>query len=234
MKRLVMEKQKSQENKRVNCQSALCFLLFLFLSTSLFSQDQVLQKIQTGFLNYSENDLQEKLFIHTDRSAYIAGETIWFKVYCVNAANNESVDLSKVAYAEVLNKDQQPVLQAKVALLKATGSGSFTLPMTLPSGNYIFRAYTNWMKNYSPEFYFQKTVRITNTIQNETPQTEKVEKHFDVQFFPEGGDLVNGLQSKVAFRATDETGKGIEFSGAIINENNDTLVRFYPATFGIG
>lgn len=230
----IIAKQKAAKKNIFLHSAVLSFLLLILFTNSLFAQDNFLQKIDSGFINYNQNDLQEKLFIHTDRSSYIAGETLWFKIYCVNAANNQLLDLSKVAYAEVLNKDQQPVLQAKISLKNGTGSGSLELPATLPSGNYIFRAYTNWMKNFEVYFYFQKTVTIINTIQNEMPAAEKISKHFDAQFFPEGGDLVSGLQSKVAFRVTDESGRGTNFTGAILNQNNDTIVRFHPAKFGIG
>ena len=32
------------------------------------------------------------------------------------------------------------------------------------TGNYIFRAYTSWMKNFSPDFYFEQTIHIVNTL----------------------------------------------------------------------
>jgi hypothetical protein len=190
--------------------------------------------IQKQFNEYQQNNLQEKVYIHTDRSSYLAGEIVWFKVYCLNAATNQLCDLSKVAYAEVLDKDQQPVLQAKISLQKGTGDGSIDLPETLPSGNYIFRAYTNWMKNFGADFYFHKTITILNTIQNRIPVAQKMTKQFDAQFFPEGGNLVSGLQSKVAFRVTDESGSGVNFEGAVVNQDDDTIVRFRPSKFGIG
>ncbi len=234
MKKFTIVKQKTGKSDVVLYQSVFPFLIFLLIANSLYSQNDALQKIQSDFIKYQQSNLQEKLFIHTDRNSYVAGEMVWFKIYCVNAANNELLDLSKVAYAEVLDKDQQPVLQAKISLQKGTGNGSLTLPATIPSGNYIFRAYTNWMRNFSPDFYYQKTITIINTVQNQTTSTEKMPKHFDAQFFPEGGDLVSGLKSKVAYRVTNESGTGADFYGAIINQNNDTIVRFQPAKFGIG
>ncbi len=226
--------QKAEEKNIFLYSAVLSFLLLISSTNCLSAQDNFLQKIDSRFINYSQNDLQEKLFIHTDRSSYVTGETVWFKIYCVNAANNQLLDLSKVAYAEILDKDQQPVLQAKIPLKNGTGNGSLTLPSTIPSDNYTFRAYTNWMKNFDADFYFQKTIVIINTTHNETSDTEKITKKFDVQLFPEGGDLVNRLQSKVAFKVTDASGKGANFNGAIINQNNDTVVRFHPAKFGIG
>lgn len=213
---------------------AVIFICSGFVFTFSRAQSNVSDTIQKHFNEYQQNNLQEKLFIHTDRDSYIAGETVWFKIYYVNAADNHLPGLSKVAYAEISDKDEQPVLQAKILLEKGTANGFLSLPASLPSGNYIFRAYTNWMKNFDADFYFQKTLTVINTSNNKTPDTAKTLKRFDIQFFPEGGDLVNGLQSKVAFRMTDESGTGIDFNGAIISEDNDTVVRFRPAKFGIG
>ncbi|MDP9230432.1 MAG: hypothetical protein M3O67_07155 [Bacteroidota bacterium] len=214
---------------------ATTIVLFLFFALlSSHGQTNSLDTIQNQFDEYQQHSLQEKLFIHTDRNLYVAGEIIWFKIYCVDATKNELLNLSKVAYVEVLDKNLQPVLQVKISMKDGMGSGSFLLPSITYSGNYIFRAYTTWMKNFDPEFYFQKNITIINTIQKYPIISEKIPDSFDVHFFPEGGDLVNELQSKVAFRVTDASGKGIDFNGAIIDQNNDTIVRFYPAKFGIG
>ena len=72
--------------------------------------------------------------------------------------------LSNVAYVEVLDQTNKPVLQGKIALDDGTGQGSFLLPVSLASGNYMVRAYTSWMKNFSPEFFFEAPVTIVNTF----------------------------------------------------------------------
>jgi hypothetical protein len=64
----------------------------------------------------------------------------------------------------LLNKDHKRVFQTKVALNRANGNGSFRLPASLGSGNYIFLAYTSWMKNFSPDFYYQQSLQIVNTL----------------------------------------------------------------------
>lgn len=213
---------------------ALMFVHSLFIYSFSSAQSDVTEVIQKHFNQYQQDNLHEKLFVHTDRNSYISGEILWFKTYCVNAANNQLLDLSKVAYAEVLDRNNQPVLQAKIALQNGTGSGSLLLPPTLHSGNYTFRAYTNWMKNFGADSYFQKTVTIINTLQIETPDTAKITNQLDAQFFPEGGDMVNGFKSRVAFRVTNGFGRGINFDGAIVSQNNDTVVKFRPDKFGIG
>src|SRR6187549_3327089 len=109
-------------------------------------------------------------------------------------------------------------------MVDGIGSGSMFIPISLDAGNYKIRAYTNWMKNFSPDFYFHSTISVVNTFVK-TTAAAKVTPSYDAQFFPESGDLVAGLRSKVGFRVTDKSGKGIAFQGAIINDRNDTVVH---------
>ena len=77
------------------------------------------------FDRYRVNRLEEKVFAHTDKSFYLAGEIIWFKLYVVDGAMNRPLDLSKLAYVEILSADQRPVLQGKIELKEGFGNGSF-------------------------------------------------------------------------------------------------------------
>ena len=73
-----------------------------------------------------------------------------------------------------------------------TGNGSFMLPLTLNSGNYVVRAYTSWMKNFSPEFYFEAPVTIVNSFTSLGLAPVQEQAAYGIQFFPEGGNLVQG------------------------------------------
>jgi hypothetical protein len=209
------------------------FLAFA-LVLSLNCGAQTLNSIQNSFANYSQYALQEKVFVHTDKGAYMTGEIMWFKVYAVDGTYNKPLNLSKVVYVELLDNNQVAVLQTKVELRNGSGSGSVYIPVTTANGSYKLRAYTNWMKNFSPEFYFEKNITLVNPQIAPTTMAALNPGDFDIQFFPEGGDLVNGISSKVAFKAVDKNGKGISFSGAIINQKNDTIVKFKPQMFGMG
>ncbi|HEY6902176.1 MAG TPA: hypothetical protein VI233_16080, partial [Puia sp.] len=107
----------------------------------------------------------EKIFTHTDKDLYLAGEIAWFKIYTLDASTLHPLSISKVAYVEVLSKER-PVLQAKIALDEGLGSGSFQLPFSIPSGNYTLRVYTSWMKNAGPENFFEKNLTILNTLRD--------------------------------------------------------------------
>ena len=210
-------------------------LVILLLTCSIYAnaQDNILNTISDKFIQNRQSILSEKIFTHTDKNFYLAGEILWFKLYYVDACENKLLDLSKVAYVDILDKDQKSVLQTKIALNEGTGNGSLYIPVSLNSGIYKLRAYTNWMKNFSPDYYFEKSITIVNSLKS--PDVQAAQSHnYDIQFFPEGGNMVRGIESKVAFRIADQTGKGIECRGTVIDGNNDTVARFQPLKFGIG
>jgi hypothetical protein len=209
-------------------------LLTQFATVSVLGQSDPQNPIRQQLDAYRNRALQEKLFVHIDRSFYVAGELIWFKINYVDGSFHQPLSLSKVAYLEVLDRENRPVLQTKVALAEGAGNGSLFLPTTLGSGNYLVRVYTNWMKNFSPDYFFEKPVTIVNTFRKLELPALKDTLAYDVQFFAEGGNLVRKLISNVAFKIVGFNGKGADLKGVIVDQTNDTVVRFKPLKFGMG
>jgi hypothetical protein len=213
--------------------SAVCFLsVFSVIRSAAQSPMQV--ALQDQFDAYRKIVLQEKIFLHSDKNFYLAGEICWFKIYNVDAFFHKPLGISKVAYVEVLDRNNKPVLQAKIALKEGDGNGSFFLPVTMNSEKYKLRAYTNWMKNFRPDYFFEKTITVINSRKIYEGDTLRRKEGYDAHFFPEGGNLVNGIKSKIAFKITGQNGKGIDCEGAIINENADTVVKYRTLKFGMG
>ena len=176
----------------------------------------------------------EKIFIHTDKEVYLAGEIVWFKLYCVDAINHHPVYWSKVAYVELINNDSKPVWQGMVSLKPGDKEGSYHLPLSLNSGNYILRAYTSLMKNQGEEYFFHKDITIINTLKDNSTSIRDTGLHYSVQFFPEGGKFVNGASTTVGFKITDSYGRGINGKGYILTGTSDTLLSFKSLKFGMG
>ena len=215
----------------------LLFGLLAVISFALPVQAQTnsFEGVSQKFQQYSQRAVQEKLYLHLDRSFYLVGETMWFKAYSLNAATNRFMDLSKIAYLEVMDKEQNPLVQTKFSLLDGKGTGSLVLPSALVSGTYKVRCYTNWMKNFSSDFFFETEISVVNPFVKFDPNPdEKKDLAYDVQFFPEGGQLVRNIESKIGFRGIASDGKGFNFRGALINQDNDTIIKFEPRKFGIG
>src|SRR5688500_829348 len=176
---------------------AWCVWLLLFAGVAA-AQDQgfPIDTLVKRFRAHRDSSLQEKIYAHLDRTFYLTGETLWFKIYTVDGSVHKPLDLSRVAYAEILDKGNFPVLQAKVGLQHGRGHGSFFLPASLMSGNYKLRIYTNWMKNFSPEFYYDETFALVNPFVPSTEDRTKPQRGYTIDLFPEGGNLVAGIRSK--------------------------------------
>ncbi len=211
-----------------------CPFILLAYTGGLRAQSLKPDSLILAFNAFSQKHLQEKIYVHTDKDLYLAGEIVWFKIYNVGSAANSLLDFSKIAYAEILDKDQKPVMQAKISINNGTGHGSMHLPADLVSGTYRIRSYTSWMKNFSADYFFEKPMQIINALAKPAKPVVENNRKYDIQFFPEGGSLVEGLPSKIAFRAVDNNGRGVDFNGAIVDENNHTVARIRSLKYGIG
>jgi len=214
--------------------SFFTFLFLLLIALPGKSQTEVLLALKTNFETYNSKFLQEKMYVHTDKRLYMAGEILWFKTYLVDALSHKPLALSKVAYIEVLDKENKPVAQAKIALNNGAGNGSFHFPLTLSSGNYKLRAYTNWMKNFDARLFFEKVITIINPLKAPPVAAYKATVNYNVDFFPEGGNLVRGIPCKVGFKISDQFGRGVNGKGAVVNGNDDTVAVFQTLKSGIG
>src|SRR5579862_3141276 len=219
---------------RLCCQKILTTSLVLAMFLNSFAQNDLSPSLSTDFNAYNKEVLQEILFVHTDKDVYLAGEILWFKIYDVDAFFHTPLSISFVAYVEILDEKNKPMTQVKVAMQKGDGNGSIYLPFTMNSGNYTFRAYTNWMKNFSSGYFFKKSITIFNTQKKTIPDSTSQAHQQRIDFFPEGGNLVNGLPGKVAFKVSDEYGKGLDCQGILIDDQRDTLLSFHPLKFGMG
>lgn len=218
-----------------NLKTVKAGLLMVLFSLAYFASNaQGIKPIQNNFNTYQQNTLQEKIFVHTDKSTYLPGEIAWFKVYCVDGNDHKPLNLSKVAYVDIIDNNQVPVVQAKVALSRGSGHGSLYIPVTVSNGNYRLRAYTSWMKNFSPEFYFQKIITLINPLRSPVAAPKGSLPGDDVQFFPEGGHFMSGAEGKVGFKAVDAYGKGVSVTGIVINDHKDTVIKFKTLKFGMG
>ena len=137
-----------QIKKRYPYKTSILIISLIMMSISVYSQESANTSLIATFQQYQSDHYQEKVFIHTDKNFYLAGETIWMKAYVTDGFFHALSTLSKVVYIEILDKNQNPVLRTKMAVSDATGEASLSIPATVLSGNYILRGYTQWMKNF--------------------------------------------------------------------------------------
>jgi hypothetical protein len=232
--------------KRYSILSLVSVVVFLLAGTTAGYS----QKIDSMINVYGEKFPQEKIYIQFDRPAYNTGETIWFKAYLYAGIGPSKV--SKNFYAELVDLSGRVIQRKLLPIFESTAAGSFDLPDTLKSSTYIFRAYTTWMLNFDSSFLYSKTIRILNKITTpagtsgaataktpaaKTPAASASATTAPVttlKFFPEGGDLVSGLESIVAFKATDPYGFPVTVEGKIKDASGATITDLKTEHDGMG
>ena len=144
----------------------LSLVLFVILgSLSLFSfiaVDDLLTKLLSNFEKYFEENTQEKVYLHTDKPYYAVGDQIWFKAYVVDAKTLKPAPKSNILYVDLIDAKDSVQKTLRLPLIAGLGWGSFELKDSITEGNYRIRAYTTWMRNYDPSFFYDKTFKIGN------------------------------------------------------------------------
>ena len=83
----------------------------------------------------------ERIYIVTDRNAYIAGDMVYCSLFVVDETGAQS-NFSAVSYLELISAEGTAV-EAKIGLFAGRGAGAFRLPAGMPTGNYRLVAYTS-------------------------------------------------------------------------------------------
>ena len=161
------------------------------------------------FIEQIEHYPQEKLHVSTDKDSYIAGDTIWLRAHCADAATHRPVAASRYVYVEL--RDDRGSLVRRIKLLSRDSVYSGYLPTQSLErfGDYSLTAYTLYMRNQGPDYFFKKPLTIWPYQESRrTQRNTSVRKvsDFDVSFFPEGGYLIDGYDCCVAFKALGDDG----------------------------
>ena len=237
-------KQKNMIRKKIATimiSSSLILAVWGF-SFSLFEEDYWLKYITNHFNSYTEKIPQQKVYLQLDRDEYVIGSTLWYKAYVFNSREQKPDTISKNLYVELISPEKEIFMYQLLKLENGLGSGDFPMHDTLSTGNYLIRAYTRNMKNYGKDYLFSKEIRIINPkklyyskeIHKKAKKIKKKSENIDLQFFPEGGTLVNDIKSKLAFKAINMLGVGVDVEGKIFTKKGKEISSFKSTHLGMG
>ncbi|QEC77864.1 TonB-dependent receptor [Mucilaginibacter ginsenosidivorax] len=305
-------------------------LLITVIATAILSfkgpGEELLHKMVDQLYKWRAEHPQEKVYLQFDKPAYAIGDDIWFKAYVTIGSKHQLSALSEILNVDLIDENDSVKRSIKLPLISGLASGDFALADSMKEGNYRIRAYTNWMRNESEAYFFDKTITVTNSISNnvftktaftystqngkqkvkalisysningepyvakevsyhielngktvfkgkgvtddkgnieasfinttndlaatgqilttikyaEKKMAEKaiaikaVSNKIDVQFFPEGGSLINGVNSKIAFKAIGADGLGVDVKGTVVDDQNQVIANFNSTHLGMG
>lgn len=148
-------------------QITLFFALILVVFTAFKIDGDPFADLLKRLDEYTNKYAQEKVHLHLDKPYYAIGDDIWFKVYVTNTKTAAPSVLSKIVYVELINEKDSVKKTVKLPLLSGISWGDIRLTDSLSEGNYRIRAYTNYMRNFGTEFFFDKTIKVGNSWANQ-------------------------------------------------------------------
>ncbi|MBO2012023.1 TonB-dependent receptor plug domain-containing protein [Hymenobacter negativus] len=210
------------------------------------TDDGLLARIARQLGDFYTAARQEKAYLHIDRPVYGTGETVWFSAYVVDASRHQLDSLSSVLHVDLLSPERKVVARRTIRLQGGRANGDIDIADTLAAGTYVLRAYTNWMRNAGEDFVYSRRLSVWPASPlgpQEAPKPAAPTTAYarakaltasrpDVQFFPEGGYLVEGLPAVVACKATDASGRSLDVKGQILNAQNAVVVSSFSSRHG--
>ena len=153
--------------------------------------------------------------------------------------------LSGILYVELINGKDSILKRITLGLNAGTAPGDLELPYNIAGGIYHIQAYTNWMRNDGPAYFYNQLITIASFSKDITPVNKaltqrvdgaspQVQDKIDLQFFPEGGSLINGMRSKIAFKAINQNGLAEEIQGTITDNLGNEVASFASQRLGMG
>jgi len=298
----------------------------LLLLAFIPRNDDPLGKIVSSLQRWTDTIPQEKVYLHMDKPYYALGDTIWFKGYVTIGSRHQLSALSGALYVDLISEKDSVLRSLKLPVTTGMVIGDFILSDDLKEGSYRIRAYTQWMRNASEDYFFDRTftvgdiannnivtkadyqykdidgkpiltamlnyaddegkplagkdvhyqiiidkkvawstsaktdpqgnipVRISNehhvdlsgayiTTTFDDSKKNTITRDFpikasssqsDVQFFPESGNLINGITSRMAFKAVGVDGLGVSIKGKIIDNDNKQVAEIETLHAGMG
>jgi len=288
--------------------------IILLILTSLmvaFTLNSSFEEFLIKFRTYHHYFPGEKVYLHLNKVDFTHGETLWFKAYLVDAINHQTDTISGTLYVDLVDIKKQEIVYRRILKVRnGMAKGDFYFPDSLSSSNYMIRAYTNWMRNFDPAFFYNQKINLYSKDdlkqnwkiipkvsrfsgqdsvrlyfeshssfsdsshlynykvckKNGKPiiagQTQLNEEGYfslnfaiasvdsipeiivsfysgyyedsfrlslidkpDIQFFPEGGNMVSSITNSVAFEAHDSEGNPLAIEGQLLDENDKEITR---------
>jgi hypothetical protein len=135
----------------------ILIVLFIITSSNIWAQKD------TPTISTSET-----VYLHLNATSFVSGETLFYKLNCLNPLNFKQSKISKVAYLEMIGVNNQVLFKHKLFLTNGIAQGDFFIPSTIKTGTYKLLAYTKWMQNKLESKSFESEITIINPFQSDS------------------------------------------------------------------
>ena len=168
---------------------------------------------------------------------------MWFKAYLMDWQNLALSDKSQTLYLQVRNEKGDVVWSEKYPLMAGRGDGHIYIGENWQQGEYYMEGYTrsSFTADSTTNIHPRRIRVVERVMQMDSISTEAV-KNDSIQrltakhrftLFPEGGHLIDGINSTVAFKATYGNGFPDDASGKVLEDGKE-IASFISVHDGMG
>jgi hypothetical protein len=210
--------------------------------------DEIKSGLLTTYTNYfSEN--REMVYTQFNKSQYLTGDDIWFTSWVLNALNKQPLFHTSKLYAELWSGDKKLISRKILFVKDGTTSNFIHIADSLAPGTYCFRAYTNWMRNFYEDKDFNVPIiilgpavkkinpvnaaNLINNVASAENLKPVIKTDYDIQFLPEGGHFIEGVDNVFGVKVTDAAGHGISVKGKVVDSGNKEITSFNTNQLGM-
>ena len=174
----------------------------------------------------------EYIHLHLNKDIYLPGETLWFKAYLFY--NNQPSFLSTNFYLAVYDDEGKLLQQKHYPIFDGTCNGDIILPESLSTNTLRLRIITKGLLLTDSNNVSERTVTIFQKVKKDY-STQIPTKPIQLEFIPEGGTAIAGLQNIFAIKAANSNGIPIQINGIMIEDNTGNFIdSFYTNFKGLG
>ncbi|MBK5270430.1 MAG: hypothetical protein JJE22_05380 [Bacteroidia bacterium] len=171
------------------------------------------------------------------------GSNFFFKEYIIVSGPEGKKEANSIKSLTVI-EEQQNIRRLKVQLDPAANEGIPGKSVTFVLSQDARKDTLSIKKNKGNQYLLDYNIPVQSefvTLQVKTENQTSYSKtiildtnYLDLQFFPESGELVQGLTAVIGFKAVDYTGNGKQIKGEIVNDKEEVIVPFTSNRLGMG
>lgn len=186
---------------------------------------------------------EDFVYLLPSKEIYETGEDMWFKAYLFNRLTFALSDNSQTLYLQMRNTNDSVVWNGKYPLIHGRGDGHIYIGDNCENGDYYIEGYTrSSLSNdcsaaiHPRRIYIVGQVAQMDSIISRNIRNDSISRVYDhrlFRLFPEGGRLIDGVGSLVAFKATYSDGFPEDVSGKV-QEDGQEIISFRSEHDGMG
>ncbi|MBT8183981.1 MAG: hypothetical protein KJN76_04005, partial [Eudoraea sp.] len=211
----------------------LLTVLFYSLTLVVFSQEDYKEaRLLDMYENYTELP-REVAFLHLNKSVYVKGELLAFQAYILDKNTRVLSAETTNLYVTISDTLGQELKQKLFRVHQGSSHGSFEIDSIFTGGQYVIKAYTNWMRNFKEQNFYIQNFKVLDP--DDDPSITRVSDsvNIDAQFLPEGGQLIANIKNTMGVSLKDAKGYGIPgIKGVVVDEDNQLITSFKTNDLG--